>query len=120
MDDSFEAQFQSVSDPPDPFVTKITEEIRAYEHVFAIEPKLTIPSDFQQAIIRRLEYGESPAPNGVPTSTEARYNVSHQRFQLSSPQTILPTNIGPHSCVIHTEAEKEPHPTFFLQYQKFA
>jgi hypothetical protein len=41
------------------------EAMRAYEYAPASEPKLTSPSEVQQAI-RGLKVGKAPGPNGVP------------------------------------------------------
>jgi hypothetical protein len=49
--DSLETQFQPVNDPSDPAVIEIVDEaMRAYEYAPASEPKLTSPSEIQQAI----------------------------------------------------------------------
>jgi hypothetical protein len=62
--DSFEAQFQPVNDPSDPAVIEmVNKTMRAYEYTPASEPKLTTPSEVQQAI-RGLKVGKAPGPNG--------------------------------------------------------
>jgi hypothetical protein len=64
--DSLEAQFQPVNDPSDPAVIEMPNEaMRAYEYDPASEPKLTSPSEVQQAI-RGLKVGKAAGPNGIP------------------------------------------------------
>jgi hypothetical protein len=66
--DSLEAQFQPVNYPSDPAVVEIVNEaMRAYEYASASEPKLTIPSEIQQAI-KGLKVGNAPGPNGILNS----------------------------------------------------
>jgi hypothetical protein len=66
LTDSLEAQFQLVNDPSDPAVIEmVNKAMRAYEYVPASEPKLTRPSEFQQAI-RGLKVGKAPGPNSIP------------------------------------------------------
>jgi hypothetical protein len=63
MADSLEAQFQPVDDPSDPaFTEKVDVAMRAYEYAPASEPTLTTPSE----IIKGLQVGKAPAPNGIP------------------------------------------------------
>jgi hypothetical protein len=65
--DSLEAQFQRVNDPSDQAVIgMVNEAMRAYEYAPASEPKLTSPSEVQQAI-KELRFGKTPGPNGVPS-----------------------------------------------------
>jgi hypothetical protein len=64
--DNLEAQFQPVNDLSDPIVIEmVNKAMRAHEYVLASEPKLTSPSEVQQAI-RGLKFGKSPGPNGIP------------------------------------------------------
>jgi hypothetical protein len=64
--DSLDAQFQPVNDPLDPAVIEmVNKAMRAYEYAPASEPKLTSPSEVQQAI-RSLKVGKAPGPNGIP------------------------------------------------------
>jgi hypothetical protein len=64
--DSLEAQFQPVNDPSDPADIKMVNEMmRAYEYAPASEPKLTSPSEVQQAI-RGLKVGKASGSNGKP------------------------------------------------------
>jgi hypothetical protein len=66
MADSLEAQFQPVNDPSDPAVIEmVNKAMWAYEYGLASEPKLTSPSEVQQAI-RGLKFGKAPGPNGIP------------------------------------------------------
>jgi hypothetical protein len=63
---SLEAQFQPVNDPSDPAVIEmVNKAMWAYEYAPASEPKLTSPSEVQQAI-RGLKVGKAPCPNGIP------------------------------------------------------
>jgi hypothetical protein len=63
--DSLEAQFQPVNDLSDPAVIEmVNEAMRAYEYTPANKPKLTSPSEVQEAI-RGLKVGKSPGPNGI-------------------------------------------------------
>jgi hypothetical protein len=63
--DNLEAQLQPVNDPSDPAVIEmIYETMRAYEYAPASEPKLTSPSEVQQAI-SGLKVGKDPVPNGI-------------------------------------------------------
>jgi len=60
--DSLEAQFQPVKDPPVPSdVEVINEAMRAYSFEPAIEPKLTNPTEVQDAF-RGLKFGKAPRP----------------------------------------------------------
>jgi hypothetical protein len=68
--DCFDAQFQPVNDPSDPAVIeKENEAMRAFEYAHASEPKLTSPSEVQQAI-RGLKGGKAPGPYGIPNRVE--------------------------------------------------
>jgi hypothetical protein len=61
-----EAQFQPVNDPSNPAVIEVVNKaMRDYEYGPAKEPKLTSPSEVQQAI-RGLKFGKATGPNGVP------------------------------------------------------
>jgi hypothetical protein len=63
---SLEAQFQPVNDPSVPAVIEmVNKAMRPYEYAPASEPKLTSPSEVQQAI-RGLQVGKAPGPNGIP------------------------------------------------------
>jgi hypothetical protein len=64
--DSLEAQFHPVNDPSSPAVTEaVNKARRAYEYAPASEPKLTSPSEVQEAI-KGLKASKAPSPNGVP------------------------------------------------------
>jgi hypothetical protein len=64
--DSLKAQFQPVNDPSDPAVIAMfNKAMRAYEYAPASEPKLTSPSEVQQAI-KGMKVGNAPGPNGIP------------------------------------------------------
>jgi hypothetical protein len=64
--DSLEAQFQPVNDPSDPAVIEtVGEALQAYSYAPASEPKLTNPTEVQNAI-RGLKVGKAPGPNGIP------------------------------------------------------
>jgi hypothetical protein len=63
--ESLQAQFQAVNDPSDPDVEMVDEAMQACEYAPASEPKLTSPSQVQQAI-RGLKVGKAPGPNGIP------------------------------------------------------
>jgi hypothetical protein len=64
--DSLEAQFQPVNDPSSPAVIEAVDEVMStYKYVPASEPKLTSPSEIQEAI-KGLKVGKAPGPNGVP------------------------------------------------------
>jgi hypothetical protein len=55
-----------MNDPPDPAVIEIVDEaMRAYEYAPASEPKLTSPSEVEQAI-RDLKIGKDLGPNEEP------------------------------------------------------
>jgi hypothetical protein len=55
-----------VNDPSDPAVIEmVNEAMQACEYAPASEPKLTSPSEVQQAI-RGLKVGKAPGPNGTP------------------------------------------------------
>jgi hypothetical protein len=64
--DSLEARFQPVNYPSLPVVIEAGDKaMRAYEYAPASEPKLTSPSEVQEAI-KGLKDGKTPGPNGVP------------------------------------------------------
>ena len=64
--DSLKAQFQPVNDPSVPAVIeKVNEAMRAYSSAPTSEPKLTNPTEVQDAI-RGLKVGKAPGPDGIP------------------------------------------------------
>jgi hypothetical protein len=65
--DSHGAQFHPVNDMSSPAVIEAVDEVmRAYSYKYApaSEPKLTSPSEVQE-VIKRLNGGKAPGPNGV-------------------------------------------------------
>jgi hypothetical protein len=72
--DSLEAQLQPVNDPSDPAVIEmVNKAMRAYEYAPASEPRLTSPSEVQQAV-RGLRVGKAPGPNGIPCVSFIHFN----------------------------------------------
>jgi hypothetical protein len=64
--ESLEAQFQPVNDPSVPAVIEVVNEaMRAHSFAPASEPKLTNPTEVQDAI-RGLKVGKAPGPDGIP------------------------------------------------------
>jgi hypothetical protein len=64
--DRLESQFQLVRDPSVPAVIEvINEALRAYYFTPASEPKITNPTEVQDAI-RGLKVGNARGPNGIP------------------------------------------------------
>jgi hypothetical protein len=64
--DSLEPECQPMKDPSDPAVIEmVNEAMLAYEYALASEPKLTSPSEVQQAI-RGFKVGKAPGSNGIP------------------------------------------------------
>jgi hypothetical protein len=64
--DSLQAQFQPVNDPLDTAVVEmVNEAMWSYEYDTASEPKLTSPSEVQQAI-SGLRFGKAPGKNSIP------------------------------------------------------
>ena len=64
--DSLEAQFQPVNHPSVPVVIgEVNEAMRAYTIAPASEPKLTNPTEVQDAK-RGLKVGKAPGPDGIP------------------------------------------------------
>jgi hypothetical protein len=64
--DSLEAQFQPVNDPSVPAVIEVfNEALRVYYYAPASEPRLTNPSEVQDAIWG-LKLGKAPGLGGIP------------------------------------------------------
>jgi hypothetical protein len=63
--DSLESQFQPVNDPSDPAVIeKVAKVLQAYSYAPATKPKLTNPTEIQDAI-RGFKVGKAPGRNGL-------------------------------------------------------
>ena len=66
LTDSSEAQFQTVNDPSVLAVIEVVNEaMRAYSFALASRPKLTNPTEGEDAI-RGLKVGKTPGPDCIP------------------------------------------------------
>jgi hypothetical protein len=92
--DSLEAQFQPVNDPSDPAVIEmVNEAMQAYEYAPASEPKLTSPSEVQQAIRQIHE------DLGIPLFTDhIRALTESSDSKIADAGNLLFRQLGRHLC----------------------
>jgi hypothetical protein len=120
---SLEAQFQPMNYQSDPAVIEIVNKaMRASEYAPASEPKLTSPSEVQQAI-RGLKVGKAPGPNGIPNRVLRHVPKRALTFLTKVFITVLRRKYFPSAwkharAGVHTEAGKGPHATVFVLTHK--
>jgi hypothetical protein len=93
--DSLKAQFQLVSNPSVPAVIEVVNEaVRAYSYAPASKPKLTNPTEVQDAI-RGFNGGKAPGPDGVPIRALKHLPLSVVSFLIVLFNTICRTQYSP-------------------------
>jgi hypothetical protein len=101
-----------VNDPSNPAVIEMVHKaMRAYEYAPAREPKLTSPSEVQQAITD-LKVGKAPVPNGIPNSVLRHLPKRAINFLTKVFKAVLRRQYFP-SALKHARVEG-PRAIFFL------